>query len=204
MLGNLAETIVDLHETVSLLRAEVVDLHRRIANMHRPGTVTEVFPERGTFKMAYAQDEDGKDVLSPEIPWTQRAGGKGGQNDWDPPAVGEQMMMHSPSGDITEASWGSPGGWSNSNPQNHNKLGEHKYNVGADTSVHMTGDAVTYKTKTFNVEAEQITLNGKTITFKGTEEITTDAPKLTLRGALKAFGDWIQLGIHRDSRGLHR
>jgi phage baseplate assembly protein gpV len=195
MARNLADAFEDMARSIVAMREELVDANRRVANMMRPGKVKEVDAAKGMMKLSYAEDEDGKEVVSPWIPWTQRAGGSKGQNDWDPPAVGEQMMMFSPSGDVTEASWGSYGGWSNDNPQVHNALGEEKYTVGEHTSRHMTGNAVTYKTKMFNIECDRFTVNGK--------EILLVANAQRYEGNIVVKGDIAQNGIHVDNNGKH-
>ncbi len=207
----LEDALLELAETVVRLREEVIDLHRRIANVHRPGKVSKLDPKKGLFKMKYAKDEDGQDIESPWIPWTQRAGGSKGQNSWDPPAIGEQMIMHSPSGDITEASWGSPGGWSNDNPQVHNKSGEEKYTVGAHTSRHMTGDAVGYKTKKFKIDAEIVDIEASQgarikapkVTVDGNNVFVNAKSVFVIDGDVLHIGKNDQTGIHTDRKGRH-
>lgn len=199
----------ELAVEVVALREQLADLNRRVANMHRPGAVTEIDPATGTFRMAFA-DEDGNDVVSPKIPWTQRAGS---QKEWDPPAVGEQMIMHSPSGEIGDGSWGSWGGFSDKFAANHDKGGEYKRNVGDHTSVLMTGDAQTDETLTRIIRSrttllessESITLKAPTIILQASQKIVIDAPTIELDGQMQQVrGSFVQLQGGITSKGVHK
>ena len=76
----------------------IVELARRLANVVRPGVVAEVDHEAGTVRVQYA---DSAEALTDWLPWlTQRAGGDAF---WWPPAVGEQVLLLAPSGDLANA-----------------------------------------------------------------------------------------------------
>ena len=106
------------------------DIERRVHNLVRPARVAEVDPAKGLVKVAYATDDEGKDVVSPWIPWTERAGGI---KTWTPPSVGEQVHMFSPSGDVSGHSWVLPGGFSDAHKQPHDKGAEHVMSIGGTT-----------------------------------------------------------------------
>lgn len=141
---NIHRRMKMLEEHVAQLVVRLEDANRRIHNTVRPARVTEVDPAKGLVKVAYAVDEDGQDVISPWIPWTQRAGSI---REWSPPAVGEQVRMHSPSGDVSVHSWIDAGGFSDQYAQNHDKGGEYKLSVG-DASILVTGDKIILKAGT--------------------------------------------------------
>nr|WP_246771073.1 phage baseplate assembly protein V [Aestuariivirga sp. YIM B02566] len=112
----------------------VEDAERRIANVARPGKVEEADYEKGLVKVKVG------DLQSAWVPWRTRAGS---QRLWDPPAVGEQVMLFSPSGEPGQG-WADWGGFSNGFQQNHNKGGEYKLTLGA-SSIHITGQAIVIK-----------------------------------------------------------
>lgn len=75
------------------MSAEVTDLQQRLANLIRVGKVHSV--DLNTARLRVAFGKDGANV-SGWIPWmTSRAGAT---REWNPPAVGEQVTMMSPSG----------------------------------------------------------------------------------------------------------
>jgi len=134
----MSERIRQLERYVAELVRRVEETERRLANVMRPGRIAQVDAGKGLVKLAYAKDEAGADVISPWVPWVERAGGI---KTWTPPSVGEQVLMFSPSGDISGHSWALPGGFSRANPQPHDTGGEHKMTNG-DTSVLITGDRI--------------------------------------------------------------
>ena len=132
----MADRIRQLERYVAELVRRVEEAERRLTNVMRPGRVAQVDAQKGLVKLAYAKDENGADVVSPWLRWMERAGGI---KTWTPPSVGEQVLMFSPSGDISGHSWALPGGYSQANPQPHDKGGEHKMTIG-DLSILVTGD----------------------------------------------------------------
>lgn len=154
----------------------LAELERRINNVQRPAKVTQTDPAKGLVKVAWTE-VDGKPIESPWIPWRTRAGAI---KDWAPPAVGEQVTLLSPSGEIGQHSWVDTGGFSNANPQNHDKDGEAKRTIG-DTEIFQ---------------------DGNTVKIKAPGGITLDGP-LTVKGDITHEGDNNQTGIHTDSNGLH-
>lgn len=107
------------------IRFRLAEMERRLNNIQRPGKVVEIDAAKGVVKVQFTQ-ADGKPITSPWIPWTTRAGKI---KIWHPPSVGEQVIIHSPSGEMGLHSWVAPGGFSKDNPQNHDKDGEYKMTV---------------------------------------------------------------------------
>lgn len=74
------------------MSAELAEMQRRLANLFRVGKVTEVNRTTGRVKVQF----DG--VTTPWLPWqTARAGSV---KNWSPPAVGEQVCIVSPMGEL--------------------------------------------------------------------------------------------------------
>jgi len=84
------------------MNAQIIsDILRRLENLIRIGTIAEVDTATALVRVAYAVDNSGADVLSAWRPWlTHRAGP---DSDWWAPEVGEQVLLLSPSGDLSMA-----------------------------------------------------------------------------------------------------
>ena len=151
-MSRLSIELRSLRRQVNILSETTDDLNRRLFNVMRPARVSQVDPEKGLIKAVYAKDADGQDVETCWIPWTTRAGKI---KEWSPPSVGEQIMLCSPSGNIGTGSWGGAGGFSNQNPQNHDKDGEWKLSVG-NSSIHMKDGQIITRTPHKKNEAGKI------------------------------------------------
>jgi phage baseplate assembly protein V len=74
------------------MSAEVAELQRRLANLFRIGKVAEIDRTQGRVKVQFG------DVKTPWLPWqTSRAGSV---KSWSPPAIGEQVCVVSPMGEL--------------------------------------------------------------------------------------------------------
>jgi phage baseplate assembly protein gpV len=74
------------------MSAEIAELQRRLANLFRVGKVAEIDRDTMRVKVAF------NGVTSPWMPWqTARAGAV---KTWSPPAVGEQVCIISPFGEL--------------------------------------------------------------------------------------------------------
>lgn len=72
---------------------EITELQQRLANMIRVGKVAEIDYDSARIRVSFGQDAVNK---SGWIPWmTARAGAT---REWNPPAVGEQVVLLNPSG----------------------------------------------------------------------------------------------------------
>lgn len=148
----LRRRLSDLEDLVVELLRHHQDSQRRIANLMRPGRVTEIDPEKGLVKVEWGKDDKGQPVTTGWIPWSTRAGKI---KDWNPPSVGEQVLICSPCGEMGPNSWVQVGGYSNENPRNHNKDGERLIQIGGSV-FHLTKDTLTIKVKNMKVEAGKV------------------------------------------------
>ncbi|MBN9308724.1 MAG: phage baseplate assembly protein V [Devosia sp.] len=137
-----------LLDRIASLEAEVVRLQRRVNNTFREARVEELYPSEGLARVS------AHGASSKKVPWLQRAGDI---RDWDPPTVGERVMLISPTGEPGKGLI-LPGGYSSQFQQPHDKGGEAKRVVG-DTSDLWTSD-------TRVIESPRIILRGK-VTIEG-------------------------------------
>lgn len=80
---------------------DLAEIARRLANVVRTGTVAEVDLDAYRLRARYDTDAAGGAVLTAPIPWVvARAGG---DRTWWAPEVGEEVVLLSPSGELTEA-----------------------------------------------------------------------------------------------------
>ena len=136
----------------------IEDAERRLANIARPGKVIETDFEKGVVKVKVG------DLESAWVPWRTRAGS---QLLWDPPAVGEQVVLFSPSGEPGQG-WADWGGFSDQFSRNHNKGAEYKLMRGA-SSVLITGDRIV-----LTVGSSTVTITDGAVKVKS-DKFTADA-----------------------------
>jgi phage baseplate assembly protein V len=136
------------------MSAEIGDLQRRMANLFRVGKITEVNNTTGRVKVSF------QGVTSAWIPWmTTRAGAV---KEWNPPSVGEQVCVCSPSGELG-AGFVMPGSINyDDNPAPDNRANVKKITLPAGGSY-------------------EISVGGMTLTIAG--------GKLTLNGDIEVTGD---------------
>lgn len=134
---NLWDRIALLEQALASEMRRREELERRLRNVVREGRVTELDATNNRVRIAFAQDDQGKDVVGPPIPWVERAGAI---RTWMPPSVGEQVMMFSPGGEISAASWALPGGYSDQFQKPHDKGAEHKLVIGGTSLLMKDGE----------------------------------------------------------------
>lgn len=136
------------------MSAELGDLQRRLANIFRVGKVAEVNLGTGRVRVSF------QGATSNWLPWmTSRAGAV---KDWNPPAVGEQVVVCSPSGEL-EAGFVMAGSINyDGNPAPDSRANVQKITLPAGGSY-------------------EITVGGMTMTIAG--------GKLTLNGDIEVTGD---------------
>lgn len=138
------------------IEAAIERLNLRAENLVREARVTKVDPATGKAEV------DMNGLPSDQLPWSQRAGAI---KDWNPPSEGERVMVLNPSG---EPGLGiiMPGGYSDDNPQPHNKAGEYRQTNG-ESSTLVTKDKIVLSVggSSLTIEAGAITL--KSPSFKG-------------------------------------
>lgn len=88
-------------------------LERAMANLVREGRIAAADYEKALVEV----EMDG--LPSRQIPWVQRAGEV---SDWDPPSVGERVIVLSPNGDPARG-LAMPGGWTDQFPAPDSKGG---------------------------------------------------------------------------------
>jgi phage baseplate assembly protein gpV len=141
------------------LTRRIADLERRLNNVSRPARVVEIDEKKALVKVAYGLDENGQDVISPWIRWgEQRAGNI---STWNPPTVGEQVVMFSPSGEIGLHSFIGHSLYSKTFPQPHDKKDEQKLQVKKDNKTTTVLTASNFRQE--NVDGEK-NEHAKTIT----------------------------------------
>jgi phage baseplate assembly protein V len=104
------------------MSAELTDVQQRLANLMRVGKVQEVDHAAARLRVAF-----GSGNVSAWVPWmTSRAGAT---REWNPPAVGEQVVLMNPSGQ-DNAGFAMPGGiYRNDAPANGNEAGKVTLNL---------------------------------------------------------------------------
>lgn len=136
------------------MSAEMGDMQRRIANLFRVGKISAVDLGSGRVKVQF------QGVTSAWLPWmTSRAGAV---KDWNPPSVGEQVCVCSPSGEL-EAGFVMPGAINyDANPAPSNAANVSRIDLPAGGSYIITVGGMT------------LTLAGGKLTLNGDIEVTGD------------------------------
>jgi phage baseplate assembly protein V len=119
------------------LAGRIADLERRVFGLMRHGTVAAVDAGRGMVRLKLGQSTAGGDFLGPWVPYSQIAGAMKAHV---PPAVGQQMTLMSPSGDIRQAV-ALPLTWSEQN-ESPSSSGEENVVVYGDVTIKLTADAL--------------------------------------------------------------
>lgn len=127
-----------LQDIVVDILHRVEEIERRIENRRRKGKVTEVDAEKGVARVELGKDPvTGQPYLSPAIPWLEQR--QGFIKTFFVPEVGEQVVVESDSGDLTDAviSTSLP---SNQFKRPHNKAREAVIQIGDKHRILMTED----------------------------------------------------------------
>ncbi|WP_127076150.1 phage baseplate assembly protein V [Rhodomicrobium lacus] len=82
-------------DEILLLKAEIAELRRIIANMIQIGPVHEVDAKTGTLRLKLGEDANGQPILGPAIPWAESGGAI---KTWLPPKQGQTMLALNPVG----------------------------------------------------------------------------------------------------------
>ena len=88
------------------LHKKVAGADRRIAVMSLPGKVAEVDPDKRMLRLRIGKNSKGEDILGPWSRWQEATAG--GMRIHSEPDMDEQMVLHSPSGTVGEASLAGP------------------------------------------------------------------------------------------------
>lgn len=155
------------------LRKRIDEQDRRVRAMNLTGTVKEVKGDRVQLELEPMNEKTGKPFLSPWVRWQESAGdGGGGFTSHIPPAVGEHMMLHSPSGEVGEASLAVRGAYTKDNPDPSGKPDELKIKHG-DNTITMNGNGIDLASGDMRVSVtpSEIVTHGKTRLNDGNRQV---------------------------------
>lgn len=145
--------------------ALIESLHRRLNNLVREGTVTDVDFEKGKARVKHGE------LDSPALSWATRSGS---QQEWDPVAKGERVLVLSPTGDPAQGII-LPGGYSDEFAQPYDK-GKSWYRKVGNATLLMDDEQITL---TIGATSLKITAGGLTLTSGGSSfDLTPDATTL--------------------------
>lgn len=96
---------------LALVTGQLAEVRQRLATMKRPGTVAAVDAEAKRVRLRLGGSDD-EPFLSPWVPYAQIAGDL---KVHAVPSVGQQMMLHAPSGDMRQGV-AEPFTWSDDQP----------------------------------------------------------------------------------------
>ncbi|MBI1495401.1 phage baseplate assembly protein V [Halocynthiibacter styelae] len=103
--------MADLGRILATMQRQIAELQRKNSNIVRAGRVVEVDPANQ--RVIVDIGDEANPLLTPWIRWPERGGAR---KTWNPPAVGEEMTVFSPSGEISSRSRAFPGGFTDENP----------------------------------------------------------------------------------------
>lgn len=146
--------MADLPSIIAELRREVAELTRRQANIIRTGKVVAVDPARGLVRLDIG--DDGAPLLTPFIPWPERAGSR---RSWNPPSVGEVMTVLSPFGEVSERALALHGGFTADTPAPSADGDAAVFAVG-NATITVKGDVVTVNAPHVVIESPSVDLGG--------------------------------------------
>jgi phage baseplate assembly protein V len=136
------------------MSAEIGDLQRRLANIFRVGRIAEVNRTTGRVKVAF------QGATTAWLPWM--TGRAGVVKDWNPPTVGEQVVVCSPMGEI-EAGFIMPGSINyDDNPAPDTRENVQKITLPSGGSYEISVGGMT------------LVMAGGKLTLNGTIEVTGD------------------------------
>lgn len=135
----------------------------QINNLFREGQVKEVDFEKGLAII------DAHGVDSKPVPWLQQAGSI---VDWDPPSVGQRMVLISPGGDPGKG-FLLPGGYTQQVPQPHQTGATFGRNLGG-TKIFGTDNTYDIETGTVRIKANVIIEGNLDINGGGVKNNGTD------------------------------
>ncbi len=146
------------------MSAALTDTQRRLANIIRIGTIEEADFATARVKVRFGE------ILTGWLPFGgQRAGG---MRVWNPPSVGEQVVVLSPSGDLTQGV-AIPGLYSDAKP-----------------APGSTGTAVNIVFP----DGSTLSWDGGDLVFTSTAAVKIVAPTIRLEGAVTVIGNIDQTG----------
>lgn len=170
------------------MNASLAELQRRVANLFRVGKVVEIDRAKARVKVEF------NGVKSPWLPWS--TGRAGSVRDWSPPAVGEQVCIVSPMGELG-AGFVMPGGINSDDkaaPDDRENVHRLDIPEGGAFEIHVGGAVILLENGKARITVGSSTMeitSGK-MTFNGNIEVTG---RIDTTGDVKA-GD-ISLQTHK-------
>lgn len=154
----------DISKFIAQIARRMDNIERGQSNIIRSGPVVAVDAARGLVKVNVGDEQSS--LVTPWIKWTDRSGAR---KTWNPPSVGEDMTVISPSGEISRRSRALPGNFTASNAAP---------SADGDAVVSSLGD-VTLKMSASNIElkiggvtatlsAAGLSIEGGDVTHNGT------------------------------------
>ena len=171
------------------MNAALADLQRRVANLFRVGKVVEIDRAKARVKVEF------NGVKTPWLPWS--TGRAGTVKDWSPPAVGEQVCIVSPMGEMGSG-FVMPGGInSDAKAAPDDRENVHRLDIpsGGAFEIHVGGAVILLENGKARITVGSSTMeitSGK-MTFSGDIEVTG---KLDTTGNVTSQADVIAGPIH--------
>jgi phage baseplate assembly protein V len=159
---------------------EATDHARRLSNLLRYGVVQDAdyTGETAGFPAIRVSLQDGE-ILTDWLPWFSPRAGK--DRVWDPPEVGEVVMLLAPSGELSNGV-AIPGLFSNGNA-NGDRAGLHRRTYEDGTVVEYDRENHTFTVDATDSDSEVI-VKARRIQADGSEEVKIRTPVIRLRTAL--------------------
>ncbi|MDP2214769.1 phage baseplate assembly protein V [Phenylobacterium sp.] len=181
-----------MRELAALAR-RVAELERRMANIIREGTVSEVDPVRKRVRLRLG-GPDQAPFLSPWVRYAQQAGDL---KVHAPPSVGQQMTLHSPAGDI-RLGQALPYTWSEAQPSPSDAGDENVLTFGS-VKISLTAEAVLVGIgeTTLSISAEKIVLKAAEIATDGPTRLDGGDRPVVFAGSADSGGDTNLQGASR-------
>lgn len=183
---GLRRRIARLERTVRQRDYHFAEIERRLANVAREGTIHAVDAGARKVRVKIGTDPDGRPVLTPWQPWTERAGVI---KTWSPPSVGEQVRVISPSGDIAQG-WVELGGFSTANPAPSTDPQAHVMTIGDVVITAKNGlVSIVQGEARVSIADGEITLKGAKITTDGPTHLNKGTVPVHPQGGVDSAGD---------------
>lgn len=144
----------DLARIITEMRRQIAELSRRNANMIRTGRVIAVDAATGTVRVDVGAD--GEPLVTPPIPWPERAGDR---RTWNPPSIGEVMTVISPGGEVGARSVATYGGFTDAVPAPSGR-GDATVLAFGGVTITVEGDRVQIDAPAVLVNAASVDLGG--------------------------------------------
>lgn len=173
----------DLGRAFDELRREVRDLRRRVGNMVRVAKVKDPAAEPGRATVVFQDGDD--EFTSAPLPWVEPSAGA--MKTHHPRTAEEQVIVVSPTGDMTDAFIMSALNWnSNQRPSESQdvttlaQIGDATLTIGADSfTVTVGGSSTTFSGAGVAVEGGSITCNGTVVDDTHTHDGVTPGAGVT-------------------------